>query len=230
MVGLAAPAVGPAPASRDASSFVIFSISVVHCPAAAVPMGKATKAQAPSSKVVVFMALLPVASESRVCGFPPFDMNQDSKRTFRAALGTLRPPRPLRQDRRGEADILRCAWRCAPEAAKRIAKTRRADADPISQGKNGPLTRLWRQDALNMRRAAPQICSVRRWRKAPTPRVTVLCQRRQQWRAAVPGQQRIPTSRTCSAPFLDGTVIEPLAIPAVGDAAVLRPTVRTSLS
>ena len=85
MVGLAAPAVGPAPASRDASSFVIFSISVVHCPAAAVPMGKATKAQAPSSKVVVFMALLPVASESRVCGFPPFNMNQDSKRTFRAA-------------------------------------------------------------------------------------------------------------------------------------------------
>ena len=44
------------------------------------------------------------------------------------------------------------------EAAKRIAKTRRADADPIF-GKNGPLTRLWRQDALNMRRAAPRICS-----------------------------------------------------------------------
>ena len=89
MVGLAAPAVGPAPASRDASSFVIFSISVVHCPAAAVPMGKATKAQAPSSNVVVFMALLPVASESRVCGFPPFDMNQDSSE--RSAL--CAPPR-----------------------------------------------------------------------------------------------------------------------------------------
>jgi hypothetical protein len=29
------------------------------------------------------------------------------------------------------------------EAAKRIAKTRRPDADPIF-GKNGPLTRLWR--------------------------------------------------------------------------------------
>ena len=47
-------------------------------------MGKATKAQAPSSNVVVFMALLPVASESRVCGFPPFYVNQDSGRTFRA--------------------------------------------------------------------------------------------------------------------------------------------------
>ena len=57
MVGLAAPAVGPAPASRDASSFVIFSISVVHGPAPAVPMGKATNVQAPSSKAVVFMAL-----------------------------------------------------------------------------------------------------------------------------------------------------------------------------
>jgi len=84
VVGLAAPAVGPAPASRDASSFVIFSISVVHCPAAAVPMGKATKAQAPSSNAVEFMALLPVASESRVCEFPPFDVNQDRRRTFRA--------------------------------------------------------------------------------------------------------------------------------------------------
>ena len=34
-------------------------------------------------------------------------------------------------------------------------------------------------------------------------------------------QERIPTSWTCSAPFLNGSVIEPLAIPAVGEAAVL---------
>jgi hypothetical protein len=39
----AASAVGPAPASRDASSFVIFLISVIHGPAQAVPMGKATR-------------------------------------------------------------------------------------------------------------------------------------------------------------------------------------------
>jgi hypothetical protein len=55
----AAPAVGPDPASRDAKSLVTFSISAVHCPAAAVPSGKATMAQAPSSNVVVFMSFSP---------------------------------------------------------------------------------------------------------------------------------------------------------------------------
>ena len=82
-----------------------------------------------------------------------------------------------------------------------------------------------------MRRAAPRICSSDDGAK-PRPLVvrTVLCQRRREWRAAVPGQERIPTSWTCSAPFLEGTVIEPLAIPAVGEAAVLSPEVRTSLS
>src|SRR4029077_16089983 len=54
-----APAVGPDPASRDACSLVTFSISAVHGPAAAVPSGKATMAQAPSSNVIVFMSFSP---------------------------------------------------------------------------------------------------------------------------------------------------------------------------
>jgi hypothetical protein len=74
VVELAAPVVGPAPASRDASNFVIFSISVVHGPAPAVPIGKTTSVQAPSSKAVVFMALSPgcVVAESRM-RISPFD-------------------------------------------------------------------------------------------------------------------------------------------------------------
>src|SRR5215475_3368656 len=57
------PAVGPDPASRDASSLVRFSISAVHGPAAAAPSGKATMAQAPSSNVIVFMSFF---SDSRI--------------------------------------------------------------------------------------------------------------------------------------------------------------------
>jgi hypothetical protein len=56
-----APAVGPAPASFDASNLVTLSISVVHGPAPAVPADNAARAQAPSSNVIVFMALSPVA-------------------------------------------------------------------------------------------------------------------------------------------------------------------------
>jgi hypothetical protein len=48
----------------------------VHGPAPAVPMGKATSVQAPSSKAVVFMALfLPVALRNAVCGFPPCEQS-----------------------------------------------------------------------------------------------------------------------------------------------------------
>jgi len=54
-----APAVGPDPASFDASSLVTFSISAVHGPAAGVATGKATTAQAPSSNVIVFMRVSP---------------------------------------------------------------------------------------------------------------------------------------------------------------------------
>src|SRR5437773_10701348 len=49
------PAVGPAPASRDASSFVRFSISAVHGPATAISIGKTSSAQAPKRNVVAFM-------------------------------------------------------------------------------------------------------------------------------------------------------------------------------
>jgi hypothetical protein len=55
VVAVVPPTVGPAPASRDASSFVIFSISVVHGPAQAAP-DKATMAHATSSNVPVFMS------------------------------------------------------------------------------------------------------------------------------------------------------------------------------
>jgi hypothetical protein len=83
VVGLAAPAVGPAPASRDASSFVIFSISVVHGPAPAVPMGKTARVQAPSSKVIVFMAFLPVViAKAAYADFrPPTSTGTSSERS-----------------------------------------------------------------------------------------------------------------------------------------------------
>jgi hypothetical protein len=57
VVEAALPAVAPEPASREASSFVTFSISAVHCPAPATPRGKATRIQAPNITAVVFMAL-----------------------------------------------------------------------------------------------------------------------------------------------------------------------------
>src|ERR1041384_3363989 len=64
----AGPAVGPAPASRDASSFVRFSISAVHGPATAISVGKTSSAQAPNRNVVAFMALSP-----RKTGNPALD-------------------------------------------------------------------------------------------------------------------------------------------------------------
>src|SRR5437764_8157024 len=56
------PAVGPDPASRDASSLVTFSISAVHGPAAAVPSEKATTAQAPSNEI----ASMSLSSDSKI--------------------------------------------------------------------------------------------------------------------------------------------------------------------
>src|SRR3954466_3017621 len=67
VVALATPAVGPAPASFDASNLVTLSISVVHGPAPAVPADNAARAQAPSSNVIVFMALSPGCD----CETPP---------------------------------------------------------------------------------------------------------------------------------------------------------------
>ena len=54
LVVLAAPAVGPAPASRAAMNLVRLSISVVHGPAAAVP-SEISSALAPNINVMVFM-------------------------------------------------------------------------------------------------------------------------------------------------------------------------------
>jgi hypothetical protein len=84
VVEAAPPAVGPEPASREASSFVTFSISAVHCPASAVPMGKATRIQAPNINAVVFMALF---SRLRLRKPPPrgfrrFDINRRNEPTF----------------------------------------------------------------------------------------------------------------------------------------------------
>src|SRR5262245_11154189 len=62
----AAPAVGPVPASREAISLVRLSISLVHGPAAATPIGKMSRAHAPSRNPLVFMTFSPGhASESR---------------------------------------------------------------------------------------------------------------------------------------------------------------------
>jgi hypothetical protein len=81
-----APAVGPAPASFEASNLVTLSISVVHGPAPAVPVDNAARAQAPSSNVIVFMALSPVAiAKRRPCGFRRFHINREREPTFRAA-------------------------------------------------------------------------------------------------------------------------------------------------
>jgi hypothetical protein len=55
----AAPAVGPAPASREAISLVRLSISVVHGPATADPIGPMSRAQAPNRNVLVFMTFSP---------------------------------------------------------------------------------------------------------------------------------------------------------------------------
>jgi hypothetical protein len=50
----ATPAVGPAPASREAISLVRLSISVVHGPAAATSIGKASRVHAPNRNVLIF--------------------------------------------------------------------------------------------------------------------------------------------------------------------------------
>src|SRR4029450_4399377 len=74
------PAVGPEPASREASSFVTFSISAVHCPASPAPKGKATRTQAPNVNKGVFMSLSPTEiAESRRREFQAF-VYQQTKR------------------------------------------------------------------------------------------------------------------------------------------------------
>src|SRR5262249_43214997 len=55
----ATPAVGPAPASREAISLVRLSISVVHGPARAVPIGTTNRVQAPNKNVFDFITFSP---------------------------------------------------------------------------------------------------------------------------------------------------------------------------
>src|SRR5215813_6108316 len=55
----AAPAVGPAPASRAAMSLVRLSISVVHGPAAAAPTGRTSRPHAPNRNAMVFIPFSP---------------------------------------------------------------------------------------------------------------------------------------------------------------------------
>jgi hypothetical protein len=76
----AAPAVGPAPASRDSISLATFSISVVHGPAAAVPTGKSANAQIPHSNPAIFICFLTIAT-SRL-SMPYFDSNHLKRLRF----------------------------------------------------------------------------------------------------------------------------------------------------
>src|SRR5262245_44797692 len=81
----AAPVVGPAPASREAISLATLSISLVHGPAAAAPIGKTSRAPAPNSNVVVFMTFSPGhPSESREAFERRYlDINRGNDPTFR---------------------------------------------------------------------------------------------------------------------------------------------------
>src|SRR5262245_10693467 len=65
----AAPAVGPAPASRDAISLARLSISLLHGPAAADPIGPISRAHAPNTRVVVFMTFSPGCPRQKDGGF-----------------------------------------------------------------------------------------------------------------------------------------------------------------
>ena len=86
VVEAAPPAVGPEPASREASGFVTFSISAVHCPPSAILMGKATRTQTPNIHSITFMATFLPAEIAESCAsreFRRFDINRRNEPTFR---------------------------------------------------------------------------------------------------------------------------------------------------
>src|SRR5262249_10464049 len=60
---------GPAPASRDAISLARLSISLLHGPAAADPIGPISRAHAPNTSVVVFMTFSPGCPRRKDAGF-----------------------------------------------------------------------------------------------------------------------------------------------------------------
>jgi hypothetical protein len=88
VVEAAPPAVGPEPASREASSFVTFSISAVHCPASADATGKATRIQVPSINAIVLTATSPGCDYEKAAPFRRlrrYDINRGSGSKFRAS-------------------------------------------------------------------------------------------------------------------------------------------------
>jgi hypothetical protein len=81
----AAPAVGPAPASRTAISLARLSISVAHGPATAGPIGPSNRAHAPNRNVLVFMTFSPGYVRKRCL---PYQPRQRTKRSVtRARFG-----------------------------------------------------------------------------------------------------------------------------------------------
>jgi hypothetical protein len=88
VVEAAPPAVGPEPASREASSFVTFSISAVHCPASTDATGKATKIQVPNINAIVLTATSPGCDYEKAAPFRRlrrYDINRRSDSKFRAS-------------------------------------------------------------------------------------------------------------------------------------------------
>src|SRR5262245_26943443 len=80
----AAPAVGPAPASREAISLATLSISLVHGPAAADPIGPISRAHAPNRNVIFLMTFSPgQRPNARGIRTAIFDTNLGNAPTFR---------------------------------------------------------------------------------------------------------------------------------------------------
>src|SRR5262245_38124394 len=86
----ATPAVGPEPASRDAISLARLSISLVHGPAAADPIGPMRRAHAPNRNVLVFMTFSPgYVRKPRGLRTRYFDTNLGNDPTFRERAGEV---------------------------------------------------------------------------------------------------------------------------------------------
>src|SRR5262245_31426808 len=110
----AAPAVGPVPASREAISLVRLSISLVHGPAAATPIGKMSRAHAPSRNPLVFMTFSfsrsrirkPRGIRTAIFAVPTWATNQ----TFRGRVRDSAGCRPW------FGNCVRCETSCRPSA------------------------------------------------------------------------------------------------------------------
>src|SRR3954470_22606609 len=128
-----APAVGPAPASFHTRNLVALSTSVVHGPAPAVPADNAARAQAPSSNVIVFMALSPGCD----CETPPMRIP-----TFPYQPGT-RADVPCRRTRAGSVTVAMASSGWQSPAARSAGANRRTAA-PLRRGAGTvPSDRPW---------------------------------------------------------------------------------------